>query len=95
VILTKFLYVCIDNHRYFQNRGSILKNLFPLSILEQWPIDTFKKKLQMTSLAFHYILHMTSQHSIFICNSKNEQASIQLQLAIALYCFGRLGNGAF
>lgn len=91
---TEFLHACMDSERFLQDRRQVPKVVFPVNILDTWPEYTFKQKLRMSPSAFHSIVGMISQHFVFSNNSHNDQASSQLQFAVAMYRFGRSGNGA-
>jgi hypothetical protein len=54
----------------------------------------FRQQIRVSHDSFHFILRMIVDHPIFTNNSPNEQMPVEHQLYIALWRFGRFGNGA-
>ena len=54
----------------------------------------FHQNLQVSPETFDELVTRIEDHAIFCTGAYAEQAPIEIQLAVALYCFGHNGNAA-
>lgn len=84
--------------RYFQPRIRIPKagNLHLAFQYASIPSEQhhFIQMLCVTPAAFHHILSLIQNHSVFLSRSPKPQAPVELQLVVTLYRAGRYRNGA-
>ena len=88
----------IHSQRYLEPRVDIPKSSQNLTlILTEYKTsrpDIFRRCLRLTSSAFDTLLSAIQDHPVFTNDSRNEQAPVKIQLAVALYRFGHFGNGS-
>jgi hypothetical protein len=81
--------------RYISRRSCIPKSRhFMENILPMLTDERFKSEMRVSRNGFREILRNIRNHPVFTNKSFNNQLSISNQLCIALYRFGRYGNGA-
>ncbi|KIK90973.1 hypothetical protein PAXRUDRAFT_799650 [Paxillus rubicundulus Ve08.2h10] len=84
------------SHRYLVNCELIHKTGENLQLLlmdwkHTWP-DIFQAHVHMTPECFDVLLAALQTDPVFHSQSNHPQMAIDMQLAIALYCFGHYGN---
>ena len=90
-VRTKMLKKC----RYLRTRESVPKSShFVDKVLGKLDDACFKENVRMSRDTFIDLSNRLSEHRLFNNTSQNPQRSIQLQPMVALYRFGRSGNGA-
>lgn len=88
----------LHSKRYLHDRGEINKtNVNMAMLLNDYKFSQpaiFRQYLRITPACFDALLAAISNNPIFFNDSPNEQISVEVQLAVALYRFGHYGNGA-
>lgn len=86
----------------FATRYQVPRNMLPrgpaymhhvLKVLKLQRPDHFRTQLRVSPTTFDRLVDVLQRDSVFINNSNNPQMPVCEQLAIALYRFGRNGNG--
>ncbi|KAJ8092390.1 hypothetical protein PM082_023845 [Marasmius tenuissimus] len=85
-------------NRYNQEQTKIPKTKDNIRLLlteykQNFP-EIFRSFVHMTPHSFDRLLDLISSHYVFTNNSSIPQMPVEVQLAIALYCFGHYGNAA-
>jgi hypothetical protein len=86
----------LSSLRYIVSRDAVPKSgdlSLAFRFNEMDPVR-FRQMLRVTPQAFEYILLMIESHPVFQSRSNRGQVPVRQQLSIALYRFGRYGNGA-
>lgn len=90
-----FLLLHYDSKRYFDVKTSVPKSRhFIETILPRLSDERFKSEMRVSNDAFNYILEKIKGNRVFTNKSINKQFPVRDQLSVALYRFGRYGNGA-
>ena len=92
------LFGTLYSRRYLQERSTIEKDGSQLKLLlTNWKVnrpDIFRSYCRVMPACFDDILAGIKDDEAFQNNSRNEQAPVDQQLAIALFRFGHFGNAA-
>jgi DDE superfamily endonuclease len=86
----------ISSRRYLNVRAPVPKSRHWVNnVLNELDDERFKTETRVSRNAFDFILEKIKDHPIFHRSEKNnQQLPVENQLHIALYRFGRYGNGA-
>jgi len=90
-----FLLSYFESVRYINRKSSVPKSRqYMESVLPELDDDKFKSEMRVSRDAFRFILNQIQDRQVFMNRSFNKQLPVQDQLSVALYRFGRYGNGA-
>jgi len=83
------------SRRYLQPRIEVPKSRHWLKeVLPNLDPLRYRQSMRVSRETFQFILRSIENHAVFKNNSKNKQLAVEDQLSIAMWRFGRCGNGA-
>lgn len=88
----------LHSQRYLRAKSTIQKDSTQLNlVLRDYRANhprLFRKYLRITPHTFDALVELLRDNEVFHNNSRNPQAPVEKQLAVALYRFGHFGNAA-